>query len=195
MTILGTLLRNHRAGETHLAWNQPRLHGPELLDLTSRQFQDGGPIPQEHVAKRYGGKDLSPDLAWTPPPEGTAQLLLAVEDLDVPMARPAVHCLALIDPAALASPHRLPTGGLSGRAPAAGVTVLRSTIGRGYHGPGPIKGHGPHRYTFQLFALAAAAGGDGPGAASPARAAPRAVLSSVAAPVLARGRLTGTYER
>ncbi|MFC1419017.1 YbhB/YbcL family Raf kinase inhibitor-like protein [Streptacidiphilus cavernicola] len=191
MTLLGTLLKNRRAGETHLAWNQPQLHSSEPLDLTSTQFQDGGALPLEHVLKRFGGKNLSPQLEWSPPPEGTAQLLLAVEDFDVPMSRPAVHCLALIDPHGLGSAHRLPAGALSAKQPAAGVTVLRSTVGRGYQGPGPIKGHGPHRYAFQLFALATAVD-HGTGSAA---GRPRAVLASVTGPVLARGRLTGTFER
>ena len=189
MTLLGTLLKNRRAGETHLAWNQPQLHSSEPLDLTSDQFPDGGALPLDHVAKPFGGRNLSPELAWSPPPEGTAQLLLVVEDFDVPLPRPAVHCLALIAPSGLASAHRLPIGGLSAQEPAPGVTILRSTIGRGYQGPGPIKGHGPHHYTFQLFALAAAVSG------APERTRPRAVLASVTGPVLARGRLTGTFER
>ena len=78
-----------------------------------------------------------------------AQLLLVVEDIDVPLAKPAVHCLALIDPTA----GHLDPGALSARHPGPGVRVLRSTVGRGYHGPAPVKGHGPHRYVFQLFAL------------------------------------------
>ena len=194
MTLLGTLLKNRRAGEARLVWNQPQLQSAGLLGLTSHQFQDGGPLPLDHVAKPFGGRNLSPELAWSPPPEGTAQLLLVVEDFDVPLPRPAVHCLALITPSDLASPHRLPTGGLSAQEPAPGVTILRSTIGRGYQGPGPIKGHGPHHYAFQLFALATGANGTGP-AAAPERAKPRTFLASVTGPVLARGRLTGTFER
>jgi phosphatidylethanolamine-binding protein (PEBP) family uncharacterized protein len=52
--------------------------------------------------------------------------------------------------------------------------------------------HGPHRYVFQLFALGAPAAADG---VSTANARPRTLLGSVRGPVLARGRLTGTYER
>ena len=99
MTLLGRLLHNRRAGETHIAWNLPNLNGPDSLTVTSRHFGDGEPMPLEHCAKPIGGGDLSPHLAWTPPPPGTAQLLLVVEDIDVPMTKPAVHCLALIDPA------------------------------------------------------------------------------------------------
>ncbi|WP_329138577.1 YbhB/YbcL family Raf kinase inhibitor-like protein [Streptomyces sp. NBC_01476] len=190
MTVLGRLLKNRRAGETHMAWNLPNLRGPELLTLTSRNFRDGDTLPLEHGAKNIGGDDLSPHLAWTPPPPGTAQLLLVVEDIDVPLTKPAVHCLALIDPAA----DHLGPGALNGRQPATGVRILRSTIGRGYHGPAPVKGHGPHRYTFQLFALATPVD-TAPGSTPLDRARPRALLPAITAPVLDRGRLTGVYER
>ena len=190
MTLLGRLLKNRRAGDTHMAWNLPDLQGPEQLTLTSEDFGDGGTMPLKQCAKTVGGADLSPQLSWAPLPPGTAQLLLVVEDIDVPIAKPAVHCLALIDPAA----GHLEPGALSYRQPGPGVRVLRSTIGRGYHGPAPIKGHGPHRYVFQLFALSAAV--DSASGTTPVdRARPRALLPTITAPVLGRGRLTGVYER
>lgn len=99
MTLLGRLLNNRRAGEAHTAWNLPNLQGPALLTLTSRDFDHGDPMPPRHGAKNVGGENLSPHLAWTAPPPGTAQLLLVVEDIDVPLPRPAVHCVALVDPA------------------------------------------------------------------------------------------------
>jgi len=192
MTLLGRLLKNRKAGETHMAWNLPNLQGPEPADftLTSEAFRDGGTMPLENCAKNIGGADRSPQLTWTGLPEGTEQLLLVVEDIDVPISKPAVHCAALVDPAA----GGLPAGALDAKQPGQGVRVLRSTIGRGYHGPAPIKGHGPHRYVFELFALGAPVTG-GPGGAPVDRARPRALLQAVTAPVLARTRLTGVYER
>ncbi|MCX5387435.1 YbhB/YbcL family Raf kinase inhibitor-like protein [Streptomyces sp. NBC_00083] len=190
MTLLGRLLKNRRSGDTHAAWNLPNLQGPQLLEVSSTHFDHGDKMPPAHHAKNVGGQNLSPHLAWSTPPTGTAQLLLVVEDTDVPTPRPAVHCVALIDPAV----HELQPGALAAEQPAPGVTVLRSFIGRGYKGPSPIKGHGPHQYSFQLFALAAPLGA-APDGTAPDRARPRALLSSVTAPVLARGRLIGTVER
>ena len=194
MTLLGTLLKNRRARDSHSAWNRPNLQGPELLIVTSERFGEGEEISLEHAGKRVGGNNLSPDLTWSPPPPETTELLLVVEDLDVPTSKPAVHCLALIDPSRLDSPNHLPLGALSAKGPAAGVRILRSTISRGYHGPEPIKGHGPHRYTFQVFAFSGEMSGTSD-TATLHRAGPRALLSSLTAPVIARGRLTGSYER
>jgi phosphatidylethanolamine-binding protein (PEBP) family uncharacterized protein len=194
VTLLGTLLKNRRSRDSHSAWNRPNLQGPELLTVTSRDFEEGGSIALEHVGKRVGGKNLSPHLTWSPPPPETTELLLVVEDLDVPTSKPAVHCLVLIDPSRLESSNQLPPGALSAREPAAGVRVLRSTISRGYHGPEPIKGHGPHRYTFQVFAFSGEMS-DTSDSAKLHRARPRALLSTLTAPVIARGRLTGSYER
>jgi phosphatidylethanolamine-binding protein (PEBP) family uncharacterized protein len=194
MTLLGTLLKNRRAGETHSAWNLPNLQGPELLSVTSQHFEEGESIPLEHVGKRVGGKNLSPHLTWSPPPLEATELLLVVEDLDVPMSKPAVHCLALVDPSRLDSPNHLPPGALSRQEPAAGVRILRSTVTRGYHGPEPIKGHGPHRYTFEVFAFLSEIC-DNSDRDKLNRARPRDLLSSLTTPVMARGRLTGVYER
>jgi phosphatidylethanolamine-binding protein (PEBP) family uncharacterized protein len=194
MTLLGTLLKNRRAGDAHAAWNLPNLQGPELLTVTSGHFGEGDPIPREHAGKRVGGKNLSPHLTWSPRPPETTELVLVVEDLDVPLAKPAVHCLVLIDPSLLDSPTQLPPGALTAGEPAAGIRILRSTVGRGYHGPESIKGHGPHRYTFQVFAFSCAVSTTSDGARLE-QAGPRTLLPSLPAPVMARGRLTGHYER
>jgi Raf kinase inhibitor-like YbhB/YbcL family protein len=184
MAVLGKLLKNRRAGQAGLAWNAPNLAGPDTLALTSPDFDHEAAIPAVHAGKWAGGKDLSPALTWTAVPEGTAQLLLVVEDPDVPISKPAVHCVALIEPSAT----DLPQGALDAKSPSGGVRVLRSGIGRGYHGPAPIKGHGPHRYVFQLFALAR------PVTGVLDSAKPRQVLAATGE-VLARGRLDGCYER
>ena len=194
MTLLGRLLKNRRARDIDSAWNRSNLQGPESLTVTSQNFGEGETIPLEHAGTRIGGKNVSPHLAWSSPPPETTELLLVVEDLDVPISKPAVHCLAFLDPSRLDSPNQLASGALSGKMPAAGVRILRSTVGRGYHGPEPIKGHGPHRYTFQLFALSGPVDPTGEGAKLD-RARPRAFLSSVTPPITARGRLTGLYER
>jgi phosphatidylethanolamine-binding protein (PEBP) family uncharacterized protein len=96
----------------------------------------------------------------------------------VPLTKPAVHCVALIDPSR-PDPQHLEAGALSAHAAASGVRVLRSSIGRGYHGPEQIKSHGPHRYTFQLFALAAAVSTTPDGIAAD-RPRPRALLRAIA---------------
>ena len=190
MTILGTLLKNKRAGDAQLAWNLPALAGPEVLDLHSSAFEQGRDIPKAHAGKRAGGENRSPALAWSAPPAGTAQLLLVVQDVDSPTRTPFVHCVALLEPDLVL----LPAAALNAASSVQGVRVLRSGMGRGYLGPEPIKGHGPHRYVFQLFALptviTSAAGG-----ATLDTAKPAAVLAAVSGPALARGRLDGLYTR
>jgi Raf kinase inhibitor-like YbhB/YbcL family protein len=185
VAIMGRLLRNRRAGEEKVAWHRPALAGPDTLGLRSEAFGHLATIPLAHAGRRAGGGNTSPDLAWQPAPEGTAQLLLVLEDPDVPLTRPIVHAVALIDPELTA----LPVGALDARTPAKGVRLLRSSLGRGYYGPEPIKGHGPHRYVFQLFALTE------PLDAAMEQARPGALLDAVTSPVLARGRLDGLYER
>ena len=124
MAVLGTLLKNRRAGQSGLAWQAPNLAGAETLTLTSPDFEHEATIPIAHTAKRVGGTDLSPALSWPAVPAGTAQLLLVVEDSDVPTSTPAVHCLALLDPELTG----LGQGALAAGTPGDGVRVLRSTL-------------------------------------------------------------------
>jgi Raf kinase inhibitor-like YbhB/YbcL family protein len=190
MAILGTLLKNRRAGQAGLAWNLPALAGQETLGLRSPDFDHEATISKAHASRRIGGDDVSPALIWNDAPRDTAQLLLVIEDTDAPTGLPFAHCVALLEPTVTT----LAAGALNAKNPAAGVRLLRSGMGRGYLGPGPIKGHGPHRYVFQLFALSepivAVAGG-----AALESMKPRHVLAAARGPVLTRGRLDGFYER
>jgi Raf kinase inhibitor-like YbhB/YbcL family protein len=189
MVLIGRLLRNRRAGDKGLAWNAPNLVCSDTLQLTSPAFQDGHTIPAAHTSKRAGGLDLSPALTWSQAPRDTEHLLLVMEDPDAPTRLPFVHCVALLDP----SMSNLPQGALNAATPVPGVRLLRSSMAHGYLGPAPIKGHGPHRYVFQLFALAKPVTPPSRGAALES-AKPRQVLAT-AREVLARGRLDGLYER
>ena len=195
MSLLGTLLRNSRPDERNYAWNQTNLTAPETLEISSRDFTDAGSLAPQHTGKRVGGENLSPHLTWSAPPAGSTELLLLIEDIDAPLgSKPAVHCLAIIDEAALQTPHELLPGALAKKNPAAGVTLLRSVVSRGYYGPEPLKGHGPHRYVFQLYALGNSLLSR-PDRDALIKAKPRAVLASIDSPVVARGRLEGVYER
>ena len=147
---LGVLLRHQRAGQDALAWARPDLLAPENLTLTSPAFADGTPIPARYRG-RLLGPNVSPALTWTPPPTGTRELVLVVEDPDAPRKRPAAH--ALVAGLAPVLPG-LRENALSHPSPVRGLRHGRGALGHlGWFGPAPVPSHGPHSYVFQLFAL------------------------------------------
>ncbi|MGA7196798.1 YbhB/YbcL family Raf kinase inhibitor-like protein [Roseiarcus sp.] len=183
-SALGRLLRPVRAGESHLAWKDSRLAARRAFALASPAFEDGGMMPKRSAGSGIGD-NLSPPLDWTGVPGDAAELALIVQDPDAPLPRPVTHLIAYgIDPVA---------GGVEEGALAAGGTgaiqLGRGSFRRvGYQGPRPVAGHGAHRYIFQMFALPRLLHFDSP----PDLAT---VVAAMARAVLARGQLTGRYER
>lgn len=181
---LGRALRNRRAGHQTLAWARPGLQAPEHFTLSSPAFDHGAPIPGRHRGRLFG-PNISPALTWTPPPAGTAELVLIVQDPDVPFRKPATHALtAGIGP----SLSGIPENGLAHPSPVAGLRHGRGGLGRrGWAGPMPVRSHGPHSYVFQLFALDRQSG-------LPAGFTLADALHAMTGHVIARARLDGTYE-
>ena len=181
---LGVLLRNRRAGHHTLVWARPELQAPENFTLTSPAFDHEAPIPDKHRGRLFGA-NISPALDWTQPPAGTAELLLVVQDPDVPMGKPATHALAVgIDP----SLRAIPENGLTDPSPVPGVRHGKGPLGRrGWAGPMPIRSHGPHAYVFQLFALDQAV-------RLPAAFTLDDAITAATGKVIGRTRLDGTYE-
>ncbi|MFG1923158.1 YbhB/YbcL family Raf kinase inhibitor-like protein [Cryptosporangium sp. NPDC048952] len=181
---LGRALRNRRAGHHTLVWAHPDLQAPETFTLTSPTFAHGAPIPERHRGRLLGA-NISPALAWTPPPADTAELVLIVQDPDVPFGKPATHALTRgIDPGR----HEIPENALVQPSPINGLVHGNGPLGRrGWAGPMPIASHGPHSYVFQLFALDQRL-------QLPDRFTLTDTLHAMTGHVIARARLDGTYE-
>jgi hypothetical protein len=181
---LGLALRNRRAGHHTLVWANADLQAPENFVLTSPAFDHEAPIPEKHRG-RLVGANISPALNWTQPPTGTVELVLIVQDPDVPLGKPATHALTLgIGP----SLTGVPENALTEPSPIPGVRHGKGALGRrGWAGPKPVRSHGPHTYAFQLFALDQAA-------ELPASFALDEVIAAIAGHVIGRARLDGTYE-
>ncbi len=181
---LGVALRNRRAGHHTLVWARPDLLAPENFTLTSPAFDHGAPIPEKHRG-RLLRPNISPPLAWTPPPSGTVELVLIVQDPDVPMGKPATHALTLgIDP----SLTGIAENALTHPSPIPGIRHGQGALGRrGWAGPMPVRSHGPHAYVFQLFALDQAPG-------LPGRFTLKDVIAASKGHVIGRARLDGSYE-
>ncbi|WP_416352011.1 YbhB/YbcL family Raf kinase inhibitor-like protein [Subtercola sp. RTI3] len=147
---VGRALRNRRAGHHTLVWAQPDVQAPENFTLTSPAFEYGSPIPEHHRGRIFAA-NISPALTWTTPPAGTEELVLIVQDPDVPGKCPATHDLTVgIDPSLKA----IPENALTNPSPLSGVRHGKGPLGRlGWAGPAPIPSHGPHSYVFQMFAL------------------------------------------
>lgn len=183
---LGKAMSGWRAGVESLAITRADLAPPAILSLNSAAFGDMARLPERFTAD---GEGVSPPLFWGDPPEGTAMLALIVEDADAPTPQPLVHAIVWNLP-----PHRgeLAEGAIvadgSGSADA-GDVGRNSYLGEGWLPPDPPRGHGEHRYVFQLFALDARVD---PAGETPGRGA---MLDAMAGHVLAAGVLTGTYSR
>ena len=181
MATLGRLFRRLRAGEHRGPLAGSAFAAPATITVTSAAFVDGAPMPRSSAGKGVGA-DTSPALRWTGVPPATRQLVLIMDDVDVPLTRPLYHAIAVIEPTVDGVAAGLLQPGTEG------IRFIRADLGnRGYAGPRPIPGHGPHRYRFHVFAI------DQPIPDSMTKA--KALLATMAGHVLARGTLTGTYER
>ena len=147
VTPLGRLLRNRRPDEKLSVRHAPALATIRTIDITAPAFGPGEVIPDRYCSMDLG-PNISPELSWTGVPAGTAQLLLIMEDIDVPMSRPGLHLIALLAP----ETPGVAEGALTTDNPA--IRWLPAFLGRtGYQGPRPLPGHGLHRYGFHLYAL------------------------------------------
>ena len=115
------------------------------LVITSSAFTEGQAIPNRYTCD---GPDVSPDIAWSGIPDGTASLALICDDPDAPMGT-WVHWVLFNIPA--------DAGGLPAEIPSDtalenGAVHGTNDFGRlGYGGPCPPGG--THRYFFKLYAL------------------------------------------
>ena len=150
------------------------------MTLTSSAFAHEGDIPARHACD---GADLSPPLAFSGVPQGTASLVVICDDPDAPAGVWDHFILFNLSPATPGLPEGLPEapnypdGSLSGR----------NSWGRfGYGGPCPPQG--THRYFFTLYALDAML----PLAAG---AGKKEVLQAAKGHILAAATLMGRYRR
>jgi hypothetical protein len=131
-------------------------------------FAEGAMIPKLHTCE---GADLSPSLEWSGEPPETRSFALLVDDPDAPVGTWNHWLLFDLPP----SVRSLAQGYQPGKL--------------GYGGPCPPTGHGPHRYFFRLYAVAAPS----LGLAAGARRAE--VDNALKGHILAEAQYMGRYER
>jgi Raf kinase inhibitor-like YbhB/YbcL family protein len=164
---------------------EPATTGPTAPGFA---FAQSAVAEDQAIDPRYScdGQDVSPELAWEGVPEGTAELVLVLEDPDAPGGTFTHWLVYGLDPGETALEEGVPEGGEVAGPPS--LSQGENDFGTvGYGGPCPPGGE-THRYVFRLMALAheiELAGG-----------ASREELLEVAEPhVTAEARLTGTYAR
>lgn len=145
--------------------------------LSSPAFADYDFVPVQYTCD---GENVSPPLAWSDVPEGTAELVLLFEDLDGPGGTQVYWVLFGLDPAA---------GGLEeGKVPPEALGGKNDYGRTDWAGPCPPIGR-PHRFVFTLLALSEPSGlAEGAG--------PRTDLpQALSGKVLAQTQFGGKYAR
>ncbi|MER6031245.1 YbhB/YbcL family Raf kinase inhibitor-like protein [Streptomyces sp. NPDC001851] len=155
----------------------PSADASPRLTVTSAAYPDDGTVPRRHTCD---GADVSPPLAFTAVPAGTASLALLLRDFDAPRG-PFTHWLVWnIDPhTRQLSAGERPRGAAEGR---------NDFGGTGYGGPCPPRGNRPHHYVLTVYAL------DRRLSLAPDASA-AGLLRALSGHTLATGTLTGRYSR
>jgi Raf kinase inhibitor-like YbhB/YbcL family protein len=152
---------------------------PAALPLTSPAFTQGASIPVKYTCD---GSNVSPQLDWSNPLEGTVSYTLIVTDPDA-SSGDFVHWLLYNIPE---SARSLPEGVPIDATLEGGSMNGKNGFGNiGYGGPCPPA---KHRYYFNLYALDTALSAN-PGANK------KEILKLMEGHILAEGQLMGTYGR
>ena len=147
MGAVGRLLRNVRAGEHRSPLAGAGFAAPYGITVTSTAFTDGGAMPTASAGKGVGD-NRHRSCAGLGCRHETRQLVLIIDDVDVPLPRPLLHTIAVIEP----DVQDVDAGAL--QPGTAGMRFIRAVWGTAATpGPRPIPGHGPHHYRFHVFAL------------------------------------------
>jgi len=196
MAWIGRLLYNLRGNDSGLWHNDPEiLKTPSTIEVTSDDFTHSGLLPLSTGSDYFiNGDNTSPHLKWTNVPEGTQELVLVIQDPDTPTFFTAMHTVVVgISPnisSFKAGELTIPKGSQPPNPHQDGWRFGRAMMGfRGFVGPGPPRGHGPHRYYFYFYALKERL----PEGAENWKEGQ--LLAAVRPLVLARGEIMGTFER
>jgi Raf kinase inhibitor-like YbhB/YbcL family protein len=184
-SALGKALKRARAGAEDLAVVDTELTGVNAsIEVTSPAFGYKERIPAKHTAD---GEGIFPPLEWRGVPMSAEAVVLLIEDADSPTPRPLVHAIAWDLPG---SDGSLPEGALPNARNDGATDALgrNSLMSASYLPPDPPRGHGEHRYVFQIFALDIVPRFD----SAPGR---NELLERIRGHVIAKGLLIGTYER
>lgn len=150
-----------------------------MFRVSAQGFADGTSIPDRFTCE---GKDLPPAIRWQGEPPETKSFALIMDDPDAPGGT-WNHWLVWDVPANV---HSLPEGG--GRTPH-GISGTNDFGKRGYGGPCPPMGRGPHHYYFRLFAVNVGSLGLPEGTTRPA------LEEALRKHVIAQAVYTGIFER
>jgi Raf kinase inhibitor-like YbhB/YbcL family protein len=151
------------------------------FSLVSPALQDGAPIPQTYARD---GQNRSPPLRWSDPPGGTRSFLLIAEDTSSSDGVFRHWAMYDLDPSA----RELPEGAGDGSA-GIGRLGVNDFGHKGYDGPRPPVGDGPHHYHFRLAAL------DTPRLQAPPGADGQALLDAARAHLIDEAQIVVTCER
>jgi Raf kinase inhibitor-like YbhB/YbcL family protein len=162
------------------------------LELKSADIQVGQPIGQKFVYDSLGcnGQNISPELIWSDPPEGTKSFAVVVHDPDAPTGGAGFfHWIVADIPASVRS---LPqgAGAADGKKLAAGSRQLENDFGDpGWGGPCPPPRASAHRYNFTIYALGIERLG------LPANAKASVAQSAIEKNALAKATISSRYGR
>ncbi|MDU1726181.1 MAG: YbhB/YbcL family Raf kinase inhibitor-like protein, partial [Cutibacterium avidum] len=73
------------------------------MEITSTSIKEGQPIALAYAHTDAGGKNVSPQLSWTPGPEGTKSYAITIYDPDAPTGSGFWHWILADIPADVTS--------------------------------------------------------------------------------------------
>ena len=163
--------------------------GVQVMTLSTAAWTDGGMIPIKHS---QAGRDVSPPLAWTDPPQTATSFVLLAHDLDAVNqdgATTTLHWLVWNIPATARS---LPEGITHGGEHPDGFRQISQT-GPYYRGPAAPASGPPHHYAFELYAIEGTI--DVPAVGAAPAATRTAVWTAMAGKIRGKATLIGTFKR